>query len=427
MDYSRVMDQKEVFGLALGLQGTPWYVAEIRFDAQTRRLDIDLDFPPGSRFAHPETQELCPVYDTQQRSWRHLNFFQFQCYVNAFVPRVDGGPRGGVKQVSVPWARPQSGFSLLMESLMVLLAQTGMTVKEIGETTGEYAQRIWTVLFHHVELAHDALELKGVKTLSVDEVSRRRGHNYLTVVSEPGHKSQLSRVLLVTEGKDASTLGVVREFLGAHGAPAAQIQNVCADMSPAYIKGIAEQFPAATLIFDFFHVIQAVSEALDEVRRRERKSFPELLKGTRWLFLKGADKLTAEELAQRDRLCRGKLQTGRAYGHLEALRDIMKQPEAAVAEKDLKWWCGWVARSRIPEMVAKARMIREHWEGIVAYLKTRITNGAAEALNGIIQTVKRKSRGFRTIEYFRTMIYLVASRLQFDLPSPVPVTHTKSY
>ena len=72
------MDSDAVFSLALGLQGTPWRVMEVRFDAELRRLDIDLDFPPGSRFPHPESGQDCPVYDTEMRSWRHLNFFQFE-------------------------------------------------------------------------------------------------------------------------------------------------------------------------------------------------------------------------------------------------------------------------------------------------------------------------------------------------------------
>jgi transposase len=70
-------------------------------------------------------------------------------------------------------------------------------------------------------------------------------------------------------------------------------------------------------------------------------------------------------------------------------------------------------------MIAVAKSIKEHWDGVVAYLQTRLSNGPAEAINGIIQTVKRKCRGFRNIKYFRTMIYLVASRLKFDLPSPI--------
>jgi transposase len=422
------MNEKQVFGMALGLEGTPWRVTDIRFDPEARRLDIDLDFPPGSRFAHPATGQPSPVYDTLQRTWRHLNFFQFECYVNAFVPRVEGGPGGGgVKQVQVPWARPQSGFTLLMESLVVLCARTGMTVAEVGRVLGEYAQRCWKVLFHHVGRAHGQIEVRDVKVLSVDEVAKRRGHDYLTVVSEPGEgPKRPSRGLYVTEGKDAATVGRARVWLEQRGVAPEQIRTVCADMSPAYAKGVGEAFPEAQLVFDYFHVVAGVSSAVDAVRRRERQSFPELRKGTRWLWLKGEDQLTEEQQDQRRRLCRGPLQTARAFGHLEALRDLMKQRRAE-AERDLRWWCGWVARSRIPEMVKAGRMVRGHWEGIVAYLRTGVTNGAAEALHGIIQTAKRKSRGFRTFEYFQCMIYLVASRLEFNLPEPVPITHTKSY
>lgn len=133
--HSRGMDQKDVFALALGLAGTPWKVVDIRFDTERKRLDIDLDFPPRSTFPHPDGGEPCSVYDTEQRSWRHLNFFQFECFVNAFVPRVDGGPGRGVKRVAVPWTRPQSGFTLFMEAMIVLLAQSGI----VTDSAGRYA------------------------------------------------------------------------------------------------------------------------------------------------------------------------------------------------------------------------------------------------------------------------------------------------
>ena len=139
----QAVDQKDVFAIALGLTGTPWKVVEVRFDKELKRLNIDLDFPPGSRFPHPETGRPCPVYDSEPRSWRHMNFFQFECYVNAHIPRVDGGPGSGVNRVAVPWARPQSGFSLLMESMMLVMAQSGMTVSETARVVGEYPQRVW--------------------------------------------------------------------------------------------------------------------------------------------------------------------------------------------------------------------------------------------------------------------------------------------
>ena len=413
--------------MALGLAGTPWKVVDVRFDKELKRLNIDLDYPPGSRFPHPETGQLAPVYDSEERSWRHLNFFQFECYVNAHVPRVDGGSGAGVHRVAVPWAKAQSGFTLLLESMILLLAQSGMTAAEVARVIGEYPQRIWRVLLDHVACAHERMNLEAVQVISVDEVCRTRGQNYLTIFSEPRQDGRPTRVLLAVEGRDSKALRKFANHLRRRGLAPEQIRTICSDMSPAYIKGISEEFGGALLVFDYFHVVQLVSQALDQVRRRERREFPEQLKGVRWAMLKGEDKLTDEERATRSRVCAGKLQTGKAFNHLDALREIMKEPVPEIAERDLKWWCGWVGRSKIPEMKRAARTIREHWDGVVAYLKTRVTNGAAEALNGIIQTVKRKSRGFRTVEYFTAMIYLVASHLKFDLPDPVPSTHTNSY
>ena len=146
----------------------------------------------------------------------------------------------------------------------------------------------------------------------MDEVAKRRGHDHLTVVSEPGDgQTRRSRVLYVTEGKEAATVGRAKEWLESRGVPPEQITTVCADMSPAYAKGVGEHFPKAQLVFDCFHVVSGVSSAVDAVRRRERQSFPELLKGE--------DKLTGKQREHRRRLCQGKLQTGRAHGHLEAL------------------------------------------------------------------------------------------------------------
>ena len=148
-------------------------VVDVRFDPALKRLDIDLDFPPGSRFPHPETGRPCAVYDTEPRDWRHLNFFQFECYLHAHVPRVDGGPDGGgVKRVAVPWARPFGQFTLLMESMVLLLARGGMTVAEVARTLGEYPQRIWGIVLHHVARAHARLDLGSVRVVSVDEVCR---------------------------------------------------------------------------------------------------------------------------------------------------------------------------------------------------------------------------------------------------------------
>lgn len=422
------MDERTVFGMALGLVNTPWYVESVTFDRELRRLDIRLEFNPGTRFTHPGAGQLAPVYDTLERTWRHLNFFQFECYLHAFVPRVDGGADGGgVAQIQVPWARAGSGFTLLMEAMMVFLTSTGMTVAEAAEAVGEYPQRLWRVLHHHVPAARALADYSAVKAVGIDEVSRTKGQDYLTVVTEVASSQQRARVLAVVPGRDANAVAEAQADLAKHGLKAEAVQTVCTDFSAAYIKGVEETYPAARQIFDFFHLMKLAGEAVDQVRRRERKEFPERLKGTRWLWLKRPERLKPEEQRKLERLRRSQLQTGRAYNYLDSLRSLMNTDEPETAERALWQWTRWVLRGRIEEMKKVARTIRRHWEGVVAYLWTRINNGTAEALNGIIQTVKRKARGFRTIENFRLMIYLVAARLTFRLPIPTPITHTTSY
>ena len=197
-------------------------------------------------------------------------------------------------------------------------------------------------------------------------------------------------------------------------------------MSAAYAKGVKSCFPKAELVFDFFHVVQLLTEGVDKVRRRESQQFPELLKGTRYLWLKNQAKLSEEQRQNLQELSRSKLQTAKAHSHLVAFQDLLRARDLEEAVGGLKWWYYWVTHSRVPEMRKVAKSIKRHWDGIVAYLRTRLTNGPAEAINGIIQTAKRKSRGFRSFEYFQTMIYLIASKLTFDLPSPIPANPHKS-
>ena len=418
------MDEKKIFGMALGVTGSPWEVVEVTLDLTRTpgRLDIRLDFPPGTRFPRPSDGQLSTVYDTEEHSWRHMNFFQYECYLHAWVPRIDGGQPDGVKTVAVPWARPGSGFTLLMEAMMVVLSQTGMTVAEAARTMAETPHRLWRVLFHHVEKAHQQIEVAEVTQLTVDETSVRRGHDYVTVVCEPGcqEEKRTTRVLFVAEGKEATAVGEAKVFLEERGLPSSQVREVCADMSPAYAKGVREQFPAARLVFDFFHVVQLLTTAVDAVRRRESARFPQLLKGTRYLWLKNEENLSAAQKEQRRKLCRNNLQTAKAHCHLAAFQDLLKAHEVQEAVGGLKWWYNWVCHSRIPEMIKVAKSIKAHWHGLVAYLETRLTNAGAEAMNGIIQTAKRKARGFRSFLYFQTIIYLVGSKLKFDLPIPVP-------
>ncbi|MBA2762509.1 MAG: transposase family protein, partial [Segetibacter sp.] len=129
------MNSTEIFALALNLQ-EPWYIKDIKLQKpeQLKRgqLDIYIDFRQGAKFLD-EHGKLCGVYDTEQRSWQHLNFFEHNCYLHARVPRITQS-EGTVKTVMVPWARSGSGFTLLFEAFAMLLIEYEMPVNKVAST-----------------------------------------------------------------------------------------------------------------------------------------------------------------------------------------------------------------------------------------------------------------------------------------------------
>ena len=294
--------------MALGL-APPWQVSTAEFNPDEKRLDIRLDFPKGSTFSCPKCG-LSGVkpHDTIEKTWRHLNFFQHEAYLTARVARIDCD-KCGTHLVDVPWARPGSGFTLLFEAMIMVLAKA-MPVKTIAAFVNEHDTRLWRILHHYVGEARKAADHSQVKHVGMDETSRRHGHNYVSLFVDLDE----TRVLFATDGKDASTVDRFKQDLIEHGGDPSAIEEMCCDMSPAFISGVEKQFPEANITFDKFHVLKIINEAVDQVRREEAKDRPEL-KGSRYLWLKNQTNLKASQAEQLEHLTIKKLnlKTSRAY------------------------------------------------------------------------------------------------------------------
>mgnify|MGYP001580396404 CR=1 FL=1 len=405
------MKDTELFQLAMGLT-PPWQVRQCAFDKEQGRLDISIDFARGGTFPCPECGRAeCKAYDTEERTWRHLNFFQYATYLHARVPRVQC-ETCGIKVVNVPWARPGSGFTLLFEALIMTLAAQ-MPVQALGRIVKEHDTRLWRVLDHYVAAARAKADFSAVTQVGVDETASRRGQNYVSLFVN----LERSQVLFATEGKDAATVGAFKEDLVAHGGAAAAIGEVCCDMSPAFISGTEEHFPQAYLTFDKFHVLKIINEAVDEVRRQERASRPELTK-TRYLWLKNPENLTVRQAATIERLSlkKLKLKTARAY-HLRLVFQEFWDQTREEAEVFLRRWYSWAVRSRLAPMREAAATIKRHWSGILRWFESRVSNGVLEGINSLVQAAKSRARGYRTSKNLITMIYLIAGKLDFHLPT----------
>ena len=403
------MRDADLFQLALGLS-SPWRVMSGDFDAQAGRLAIRIDFPRGSRFACPSCGASCPAYDTSEMTWRHLNFFQHEAHRHARVPRVRC-PRCGVKRALVPWARDGSGFTLLFEALIIAMART-MPVRTVARMVGEHDTRLWPIVHHYVEQARDAADHSEVTRVAFDETSARRGHDYVTLFADLDKR----RVLFATDGKDSATVAAFAADLTAHGGDPRAVAEICIDMSQAFIKGATEHLPEAEITFDKFHAVAIVNDAVDKVRRSERKNRPEL-KNTRYIWLKNTTNLTDSQTDTLHDLSKSNLKTARAYQIRLAFQDLYNQPSRQDAEAYLKKWYFWATHCRLPPVIEAAKSIKRHWDGILRWFDTKIANGFMEAINSLVQAAKAKARGYRSTRNLKAIIYLIAGKLELQLPT----------
>jgi len=397
--------QEELFQTALGIE-SPWFIESVAFDTAQKRLDIRLDFNRGKRFAVDGV--ACSVHDTVEKSWRHLNFFQHECYLHARVPRVNTD-EGRVVMVMPPWSGKLSGFTLLFEALLIQLCRH-MPVHQAAKMTCVSDRRLWRMLDLYVSAARFDEDYGGVTAVGMDETSVAKGHAYITLFVD----MFLRKTLHVAEGKGSETVKAFVQDLMQHGGNPANITDVSCDMSPAFIKGVHDNLPHAAITFDKFHILKIINEAVDEVRREEAKTNP-LLKGARYVFLKNEVNLTAKQRQKKQELqvSAMNLQSMEALRMRENFQAIYRSFTTGQFVQYLRQWVDWVKSSGLKPMESAAQMVLRHWDGIVRWKQSNLNNGILEGLNSVIQAAKRKARGYK-LQHFITMTYLLTAKLNLS-------------
>jgi transposase len=413
------MNEVEIFSAALSL-AEPWKVMRTEFIIEKKELHIYIDFPRGSLFKCPGCQAQCTAYDTDEKEWRHLDFFQHKAFLHARVPRTNCKVHGPLV-VQVPWSRPNSGFTLLFEVLILTLMKS-MPASAIARLIGEHDTLIWRIVRHHVDEARSRVDMSSVRKVGIDETSLQKHHKYLSIFVD----LDTSKVLFATPGKDGSTVAAFVGDLVDHGGSAMSIKETSIDMSEAYIKGVTEFLPKASITFDKFHVTKLVTDALDKVRREEQKESAEhyeQLKKSKFALLGNPENLSNSNLAKLDiiKLSSLNLKSARAWRMKEAFREVY----SLFGEKGIDGlgkWCNWAIRSRLTPMKTVAETIKRNWDGVVRYFKSHITNAILESINSIFQSTRAKARGYRNVDYATTILYLICGGL--GLPD-LNRTHTK--
>lgn len=205
---------------------------------------VCIDFTPGIRFAADGAPGEHPVHDTITKTYRHLNFLQHECVLQVRTPRVKL-PDGRVVLVKPPFAGKLSGFTLLFEALVLMLAPQ-MPFAAVARIVGLSAHRVLAICKRYVALALQQADYSQVKALAIDETSRSRGHDYITLAADADGRL----VLAVVEGRDAKAVATIAAELAEHGCPPESIESVSIDMSPAYILGCTQELPNARITND---------------------------------------------------------------------------------------------------------------------------------------------------------------------------------
>lgn len=390
-----------MYATILGVEA-PWIVVEVQVELSKKQVEVFLEYGEP-RAACPECGSSSAKYDTKERRFRHLDTCQLQTILVARVPRVSCDQHG-VRQVKIPWAEGSSRFTVLMEAVIIDWLKAA-PISSVAEQMGLSWDEVDGVLQRAVKRGLAKRELRLPSSLTVDEKSFQKGHEFVTIVGDRVE----GIVLHVGDGRTQAELsGFLSQFPQEE---LAGLDSISMDMWQPYIQAVHEVVPEAEekIAFDRFHLAQHMSKAIDQVRRQETKALAanddDRLKKTRHLWLRNPENLREDARIQLDQLRKGTLKTARAWALKEAMADLWHYSDYQRAEAGWLRWHAWAIRSRLEPVKRIARMVKRHLPGILNAVVSGITNGKAEGMNSVIQWLKYRARGFRNRERFKAAIY----------------------
>lgn len=393
---------------------TRLFVGSVRFEEDAMVVKVT------PRWRLPRCAEcgaICAGYDrARTRRWRHLNLGRLRIELEYRPRRVNCVRCGGVRVEQVPWAAHASNFTYDFEELAAYLAQVTDKTR-VTKLMGIAWPTVGAIVRRVVDRKLDPDLLEDLRCIGVDEFGYRRRHKYLTVVVDHDRK----RVVWTEKGHDAATLKAFFDKLGPERC--AKIKYVTIDLSAAFIKAAKEGAPQAQIVFDRFHVQRLASDALDEVRREQLLDLRGTPEGrelfrSRFALLKNPWNLTATESGRLSKVQRANAPLYRAYLLKETLAKALDYHQPLRAERALHEWLAWAARSRLRPFVRAARTIRKHFDGILAYVRERMTNAFLEGMNNRIRMIAHRAYGFHGHLALSAMIFLCCAGITLTPPLP---------
>ena len=388
------------------------------FELKNRGKELHLGVKPyknGCRCTECGRRGPIVRHTPHLRCWEDLTLMGMKVLF-WYAPKEIHCPTHGRVQEEIPWAPAYSRITYRLEWRICALCQV-MTQKAAAEILAMPSSTLSDLLHRIINRVRDGHKIRGVKTLGVDEIAFCKGRKFATLV----YDLDRARVLWVGQGKGRETID---RFFNEHLSEGqkARILWASCDMSRAYTEAIKHHCPNATLVIDRFHVVKALNQAVDDVRKNEWRALDtqgrKAIKGLRWLLSMHSSNRTKGHTRFLNSLRTSNRRIHRAWVLKDEFEHIWNYHYRGSAEKFLKRWMTAALRSRIPSLRQFVGTLRNHFEHILAFTDRNLTNAVGEGLNRIIKIVKNRASGYRNLDSFADMIFLTVG--DRDIPAHIP-------
>ena len=383
---------------------SPWVITDTQIHTQNLEIDVYIDFERGSKFPCPNCGTICSVHDSNFVRVRHLDLFEYRCYLNIKVPRTNCD-KDGIKTTHIDkWSRKGSHYSFKFEALFIRLIRE-MSVLAISRELGEPDNNLWRSFRYHVKnKTIYSFDFNAVTRVCVDETAIKRGHNYVSIFTDydTGH------VLFVADGRKKEVFDLFFGWLWDNNGHPGNIELFSMDMSKSYKAGQREYFPHSEVVFDRFHIKKCLNKAINDVRNAEVKDV-ESLKKTKYMWLKNEKNLTT---TQQEKLSEFILESSTNTAHAYLLKNSFDQLWCVQSHAIIPLMDSWIetALSLTLKPITKfINTIYDHYNGIIMSIKTGVTNAISEGLNSVMQLARTRARGYRNPQNFIDMIYFLGN------------------
>lgn len=390
-------------------------VAGISFTNRNCRLDISVKpYKNGCRCPKCGRRGRILRQREEVRSWKDLPVHGIEVYL-CYAPKEILCPTHGRVQEEIPWAEGHSRISYRFEYALLRFCQE-MTQKAAAKLLRIPTSTISDLLHTIITRERAGHKIRNLREMGVDELSYCKGHKYATIV----YDLTKAKVVWVGRGKKKTTLRQFFEGLSQYQRD--MIRYACCDMAEGYIVEIEHWLKNATLIIDRFHIVKALNEAMDEVRKEEWRKVPKkakkIFKGVRWLLFRHSSNRSKRDSRTINRLRRSNNRIYRAWLLKDEFEHFWEYAYPGAAESFLRKWSTRALKSRLKPMRDFVGTLRKYQPYILPFIETGLTNAKAEGINRIVGLIKNRASGFKTLRALADMIFLTVGDL--DIPAQIP-------